>query len=360
MHQYLDKGNKIGSIILVCIVIGTYIWFFCQNQNRPKTKKNKDREWIEILNNPDYVICPFIYSLSLSSYFGYSTLPYNLFNVFSDYCNKNFGFSCGFLKFSNIIVLIFGLVTTTVFLIISILISLKVKTNLLRVIRVFRFFRWAHMILITVFPAIMSGYLLSTNPRTTKIAFGICIISFTRLVDHFGDKPEEVNTAISVYVNLRSDESQINIENLTEEVENLTSKIKKQMIEVKKQTDEIKIQIKLKDKEEIDDQKLEIEIKNLIKELAEKLSKLNRERIDEIENLIKELTGICKQKNESVKINIDESTDPTDPTEMMISQLKNEIIEIEVLKDEINRQIGNMKELKEAIRIKEQQTKKNN
>src|SRR5207244_2000196 len=51
-------------------------------------------------------------------------------------------------------------------------------------------------------PAIVSGWLLSTNSVTTKIAFGICSISLSRLIEHFNDdEPEKINTIISRYFN---------------------------------------------------------------------------------------------------------------------------------------------------------------
>uniref|UniRef100_U9TA19 Uncharacterized protein n=1 Tax=Rhizophagus irregularis (strain DAOM 181602 / DAOM 197198 / MUCL 43194) TaxID=747089 RepID=U9TA19_RHIID len=68
------------------------------------------------------------------------------------------------------------------------------------------------------------------------------------------------------------------------------------------------------------------------------------------ENLIKELADTCKQ---NVEIEISEQPDPT----KVLSNLKNEIIEIEILKDEITGQLENMKKLREEI-IKEQLTKK--
>ncbi|CAG8696505.1 1453_t:CDS:2, partial [Cetraspora pellucida] len=58
------------------------------------------------------------------------------------------------------------------------------------------------IIILTVYPAIVSGYLLSTNSQTTQIVFAISSISLSRLVEHFGDsEPKKINTAISFYLN---------------------------------------------------------------------------------------------------------------------------------------------------------------
>ncbi|CAG8687425.1 16227_t:CDS:2 [Cetraspora pellucida] len=57
------------------------------------------------------------------------------------------------------------------------------------------------IIILTVYPAIVSGYLLSTNSLTTKIVFAISSISLSRLVEHFGDKNQE-----DIIVNYEKDE----------------------------------------------------------------------------------------------------------------------------------------------------------
>ncbi|PKY56688.1 hypothetical protein RhiirA4_428431 [Rhizophagus irregularis] len=261
-----------------------------------------------------------------------------------DYCIESFGFSkCKTLKIMDSIILLYSVIVLLFH-------SSLNRKNIKVLPKVLQVLKWLHMILLTVYPAIVSGYLLSNNPRTTKIAFGITSISFTRLVSHFGDKPEEINTAISTYLNFKyNNESQIkSIEELTEEVEKLTSKIKKKMIEVKKRTDETKVQNEVTEepKNEIEaeeEQRIEIKIKNLTKELTEKIPKLRNEKINEIENLIKELADTCKQ---NVEIEI---SDQPDPTEEILSNLKKEIIEIEILKDEITWQLENMKKLKEEI-----------
>ncbi|PKY61336.1 hypothetical protein RhiirA4_521907 [Rhizophagus irregularis] len=81
-------------------------------------------------------------------------------------------------------------------------------------------------VLLIVYPAIVSGYLISTDPITTKIAFGICTLAFTRLVDHFNEKPDKINTLISIYLNgEENSKDKEQIDKLTEEIEKLTKKI---------------------------------------------------------------------------------------------------------------------------------------
>ncbi|CAG8759083.1 9598_t:CDS:2 [Gigaspora margarita] len=53
-----------------------------------------------------------------------------------------------------------------------------------------------------IYPAILYGYLLSTNSVTTKLSFGICSIALSRLLEHYGDdQPEKINTLVSCYMN---------------------------------------------------------------------------------------------------------------------------------------------------------------
>lgn len=68
-----------------------------------------------------------------------------------------------------------------------------------------RIFKWIHLILLTIFPGFASEYLLSNDPRITKVAFGVSIIAFTRLVNHFDDKPGTINTMVSIYLNGKDD-----------------------------------------------------------------------------------------------------------------------------------------------------------
>ncbi|PKC01140.1 hypothetical protein RhiirA5_417741 [Rhizophagus irregularis] len=167
------------------------------------------------------------------------------------------------------------------------------STNIFKV-EVLKVLKWLHMISLTVYPAIISGYLFSDNPRTTKIAFGITSISFTRLVNHFGDKPEEINTAVSTYLNSEIlTENSESIEKLTEEVEKLTNN---------KETEEPKNEIEAEEEQRI------------------------------------------------------EISEQTDLTEKILRNLKKEIIEIKILKDKITGQLENMKKLKEEKIIKERQS----
>ncbi|RIB23649.1 hypothetical protein C2G38_2072218 [Gigaspora rosea] len=56
-----------------------------------------------------------------------------------------------------------------------------------------------------IYPAFIVGYILSNNTYTTKISFSICSIAFSRLIEHFGEAPEKINTVISYYLNYRED-----------------------------------------------------------------------------------------------------------------------------------------------------------
>ncbi|KAF0555356.1 hypothetical protein F8M41_017447 [Gigaspora margarita] len=56
-----------------------------------------------------------------------------------------------------------------------------------------------------IYPAFIVGYILSNNTYTTKISFSICSIAFSRLIEHFGEDPEKINTVISYYLNYRED-----------------------------------------------------------------------------------------------------------------------------------------------------------
>ncbi|CAB4398997.1 unnamed protein product [Rhizophagus irregularis] len=332
LYQYFNVKPNIYGILatLITAILGIFsylLFLFPRRQINNLNIKILDR-----LCNPISSTYFFIVSLVLSLYFGY----FNLSLITTDYCIINFGFSkCKTLKIMVSIILLYSVIVLLFHLSSHRVMSRKNTKVLLRVLQVLK---WLHMISLTVYPAIISGYLLSDNPRITKIAFGITSISFTRLANHFGDKPEEINTAISTYLNFKyNNESQIkSIEKLTEEVEKLTNN------EV---TEELKNEIEAEEEERI-----EIKIKNLTKELTEKIPKLRNTKINEIENLIKELADTCKQ---NVEIEISEQPDPT----KVLSNLKNEIIEIEILKDEITGQLENMKKLREEI-IKEQLTKK--
>lgn len=353
-NDKLNSHNNlliIFTIVLAIYGIISYLFFLFRFQF-------KNMKYISILSTNSFIL-----SLVLTLYLGYS----NILNInhsnpdsnfISDYCIKNFGFSkCKTLMIMNKIIVCYSFIVLLFHLISITIIGLanrkkfKVpRRKVLNVLKVLKILKWLHMISITVYPAIVSGYLLSNNPRATKIAFGIISISFTRLVNHFGDKPEEINTAVSTYLNIKyNNDSRIkSIGKLTEEVEKLTIKIKKKMIEVKKRTDETKVQNEVTEepKNEIEaeeEQRIEIKIKNLTKELTEKIPKLRNEKINEIENLIKELADTCKQ---NVEIEISEQPDST---EEILSNLKKEIIEIEILKDEITEQLENMKKLKEEI-----------
>ncbi|UZO17075.1 uncharacterized protein OCT59_008437 [Rhizophagus irregularis] len=223
LYQYFNVKPNIYGILatLITAILGIFsylLFLFPRRQINNLNIKILDR-----LCNPISSTYFFIVSLVLSLYFGY----FNLSLITTDYCIINIGFSkCKTLKIMVSIILLYSIIVLLFHLSSHRVMNRKNTKVLLRVLQVLK---WLHMISLTVYPAIVSGYLLSDNPRTTKIAFGITSISFTRLANHFGDKPEEINTAISTYLNFKyNNESQIkSIEKLTEEVEKLTSKIKK-------------------------------------------------------------------------------------------------------------------------------------
>ncbi|UZO17076.1 uncharacterized protein OCT59_008437 [Rhizophagus irregularis] len=334
LYQYFNVKPNIYGILatLITAILGIFsylLFLFPRRQINNLNIKILDR-----LCNPISSTYFFIVSLVLSLYFGY----FNLSLITTDYCIINIGFSkCKTLKIMVSIILLYSIIVLLFHLSSHRVMNRKNTKVLLRVLQVLK---WLHMISLTVYPAIVSGYLLSDNPRTTKIAFGITSISFTRLANHFGDKPEEINTAISTYLNFKyNNESQIKIKKRTDETKVQTELTGNEV------TEELKNEIEAEEEERI-----EIKIKNLTKELTEKIPKLRNTKINEIENLIKELADTCKQ---NVEIEISEQPDPT----KVLSNLKNEIIEIEILKDEITGQLENMKKLREEI-IKEQLTKK--
>ncbi|CAG8704453.1 2869_t:CDS:1 [Cetraspora pellucida] len=88
-----------------------------------------------------------------------------------------------------------------------------------------------HIVIIAVItcPAVISGFLLSTNSYTTKIAFALYSLSLARLLDHFGDtEPKKVKTMISFYLNwharmIKNDE----VEKIKNKLEKQTKKLNK-------------------------------------------------------------------------------------------------------------------------------------
>ncbi|RIA92342.1 hypothetical protein C1645_820860 [Glomus cerebriforme] len=180
-------------------------------------------------DNKLHLICLLILALTGSSYIGYSVLLFNKAGYFeiSDYFIKNFGFNrCKSLIISNIVVYFFGAITIICFFIANVgrfNIVKKFKAKVIGSFKILKRFnnnsfikilRWIHIITLIVYPAIISGYLISTNSTITKVAFGICSISFTRLVEHFGDGPEKINTAISFYLNFDNANNKEQIKNM--------------------------------------------------------------------------------------------------------------------------------------------------
>ncbi|PKY62354.1 hypothetical protein RhiirA4_488694, partial [Rhizophagus irregularis] len=206
------------------------------NKNEENDEKINGREIIKIIikalfersiNEIQLLACYFIFVLTISTYFGYDAFihgdhdlsfgfnnPNKVYNHMSSYCIENFGVNkCNSLRLTNIIIYFAGIVFYVLHgLYISILRIRKLRE-----------------VLLIVYPAIVSGYLISTSPITTKIAFGICTLSFTRLVDHFNEKPDKINTLISIYLNGEGNsKDKEQIDKLTEEIEKLTNKINNQ------------------------------------------------------------------------------------------------------------------------------------
>ncbi|CAG8573886.1 816_t:CDS:1 [Cetraspora pellucida] len=158
--------------------------------------------------------------------------------------------------------------------------------------------------ILVIYPAILSGYLLSTNSILTKILFAICIISLSRLIEHFGDnEPEKITTIISYYLNYNSN---MHIRKL----------IYDQLDDQKKQLEKIMDQIGFKNKEVINsvknslknqskvisEQKVEInEIKDVIKALTRQI-KILQEEIERLQEEIRELQDNQQESQEELKI----------------------------------------------------------
>ncbi|CAG8497079.1 20352_t:CDS:2 [Gigaspora margarita] len=152
--------------------------------------------------------------------------------------------------------------------------------------------------------AILSGYLLSTNSILTKILFALCIISLSRLIEHFGDnEPEKVTTIISYYLNYNSN---MHIRKLLYD----------QLEDKKKQLEKIVDQVGFKNKEVINgvknslenqtkvisQQKFEINnIKDVVKALTRQI-KILHEEIKELQGEIRELQENQQVPQEELKV----------------------------------------------------------
>ncbi|CAB5380705.1 unnamed protein product [Rhizophagus irregularis] len=210
-----------------------------------KGENNEDEKTRHMLNNEFLVI--FFMVLTITSTIGYTTfiqgdldkLNIKNFIYISNYCTKNFGVNkCKSLRITNNIVYYCSIGFHFLQLIYikyykrKRLLKLQKREN-----KILRWFtsvlKHINIIILIVYPAIVSGYLISTNPITTKIAFGICILSFTRLVNHFNEKPENVNTLISFYLNGHIYKDKKQIEKLTEDIEDLTKKLNDKIGELK-------------------------------------------------------------------------------------------------------------------------------
>ncbi|RGB26300.1 hypothetical protein C1646_674907 [Rhizophagus diaphanus] len=213
----------------------------------------------------EMLACYFILVLTILSYSGYDAfihgdlgLNHNANKVYShmsNYCIKNFGINkCNSLRLANRIIYIFGIVVYTLHAsCITILHIRKLRESILirhvknfqRITNftiIFNVFKYINIMLLIVYPAIVSGYLISTSPIITRIAFGICTLSFTRLVDHFNERPDKINTLISIYLNGEgsSKDKKNQIELLTEEIKKLTKEINNQTNVINNLTNQLK------------------------------------------------------------------------------------------------------------------------
>ncbi len=120
------------------------------------------------------------------------------------------------------------------------------------------------MIILVIYPAIVSGWLLSTDSVTTKIAFGICSISLSRLVEHFND--DEPETIISHYLNQhRWWKDKKSAEKIKELGKDMIEQIQKQT-EKTRQAEERK--------------ELMMEIRKLAKEMREKANEIEEKQTE--------------------------------------------------------------------------------
>ncbi|CAG8651778.1 734_t:CDS:2 [Dentiscutata erythropus] len=135
---------------------------------------------------------------------------------------------------------------------------------------------------LVIYPAILSGYLISTNVTLTKIFFAICIISLSRLIEHFGDnEPEKITTIISYYLNYNSN---MHIRKLLYD----------QLEDQKKQLEKIVDQVGFKSKEIINS------VKNSLENQAKVISERKVE-INEIKDVVKALSHQIKILQEEIK-----------------------------------------------------------
>ncbi|CAG8558464.1 uncharacterized protein OCT59_026819 [Rhizophagus irregularis] len=213
----------------------------------------------------EMLACYFILVLTILSYSGYDAFIHGdlglnnnankVYSHMSNYCIKNFGINkCNSLRLANRIIYIFGIVVYTLHAsCITILHIRKLRESILiRYVRefqritnfptIFKFFKHINIMLLIVYPAIVSGYLISTSPIITRIAFGICTLSFTRLVNHFNEKPDNINTLISIYLNgeVSIKDKKQQIETLTEEIKQLTKVINNQTNVINNLTNQLK------------------------------------------------------------------------------------------------------------------------
>ncbi|RIB25782.1 hypothetical protein C2G38_2165127 [Gigaspora rosea] len=153
--------------------------------------------------------------------------------------------------------------------------------------------------------AVISGYFLSTNSSTTKLAFTIYSISLSRLIDHFGDnEPKKIKTMISVYLNwharmIKNDA----IENFKEKLEDQIKKLK-EITNLYDKTFEKKIGKIIK---ALENQKEELVNTILTCERAEINHKIIRINVSLL-YLIKHITNLVNEEKKTPDDNIEMSS----------------------------------------------------
>ena len=206
--EWYDHYSKVNqkiffgeySFMMVCGLISYIVYCKCYD------KKKSD-------HHMSFLLIHFISDLFIiSSWLGYymiifGDIPHgsNGFIYISNYCKENFTYErCSGLNISNQVIFY----TCPGVIIVDVYFQLRKhrwskSDKFKHLMKKFRTLGTIcnHLIIITliVYPAIVSGWLLSTNSVTTKLAFGICSISLSRLIEHFGD--DEPKTIISCYLN---------------------------------------------------------------------------------------------------------------------------------------------------------------
>ncbi|CAG8834063.1 15936_t:CDS:2, partial [Racocetra persica] len=141
---------------------------------------------------------------------------------------------------------------------------------------------------LVIYPAILSGYLISTNSNITKIVFAICILSLSRLIEHFVDQVGIKNKEVinSVKNSLENQAKVISVEiNETKDVVNaLTRQIKILQEEIKELQEEIR-KLQENQREPQEELKIAATLKEIIKRLETVVEAL-REIVKRLEMIV--------------------------------------------------------------------------